>query len=705
MDENPSGVRISPSPQKMSKFMRITQNLLFFLLLSLLFTQQDDKIAEIYFVDGDCLIENNYINNYSKKALSGRALYNGDFIKTKENSFCSVRFLDDKTNVDLGPSSSFQIFDKKNTREIFINRGSVYIKNITSRTKKVYAYTNDNHIFINRDRVWVESDNLNGDLFITLDNEIDMYNVNSKTQKTLSPNLLYSVSLDGILLEKNDLSFLPSYIVSDIEKKSIHNYAINLNEDDLIPIYGRRVYGANLVSPYSLSFSFGANVVDDTNYFKIAVYPSYRRNNLFIGFKLESYINPNGNNISNDWDDFFDLFDKTTATYQNINNKNEMYFHFGQNSPEISFGQGYLLNNLNRSINQPKIKNSGIYLKYVFDKNFMDLNVIIPDIREFSNSGGVIGVRTSLFISNKFPLTLGLGIVADLNQFSFLSDRINKNIKKNRKVYGLEFDFNYDLISDVDFEASLFGEFVGIWYPNYNYYLLFNDNNFQNDLKWRRGSWGIKAPGFKLSFGNRYQMKFALNFNSATFIPGYFDATYSFNKVRYYKNNNLAFPLVQQQINLIQENFSVDGSTDEFLIPKDVYPILFENDGFSPHKVYGVTSEHIYAIHKYVDISIMGSLFIEDSDDSNAFYSMETSIKIKDKFIRNLSFLDIFYSNSYFDDFSDQERMILGLKAGIELPFRLNLIINLSQLYYDSNLADNLIDSMFNAGIDIKYNF
>ena len=53
----------------------------------------------------------------------------------------------------------------------------------------------------------------------------------------------------------------------------------------------------------------------------------------------------------------------------------------------------------------------------------------------------------------------------------------------------------------------------------------------------------------------------------------------------------------------------------------------------------------------------------------------------------------------------DQERMILGFKTGIKLPFRLSLIIDLSQLYYDSNLADNLIDSMLNVGIDIKYNF
>ena len=111
--------------------MKLVKNLLFVLFFSFFITQEDDKIAKVYFVDGDCLIESNYINKYSKKALSNRFLYNGDFIKTKENSFCSIHFLDDKTSIELGSNTSLQIFDKKNTREIFINRGSAYIKNIS----------------------------------------------------------------------------------------------------------------------------------------------------------------------------------------------------------------------------------------------------------------------------------------------------------------------------------------------------------------------------------------------------------------------------------------------------------------------------------------------------------------------------------------------------------------------------------------------
>ena len=97
--------------------------------------------------------------------------------------------------------------------------------------------------------------------------------------------------------------------------------------------------------------------------------------------------------------------------------------------------------------------------------------------------------------------------------------------------------------------------------------------------------------------------------------------------------------------------------------------------------------------------------FIEDSDNSNQYYNFEASLTINDKFIRNLSFLDIYYSNTFFTSFLDKERMIAGINVGVDLPLRLTLIINLAQVYYDSKLLDNSIDPMKNLGIGLNYNF
>ena len=47
----------------------------------------------------------------------------------------------------------------------------------------------------------------------------------------------------------------------------------------------------------------------------------------------------------------------------------------------FSLASGY--NNLSNSIDFPRKINSGLHLKYVFDIDFMDLDVFIPSIRDF----------------------------------------------------------------------------------------------------------------------------------------------------------------------------------------------------------------------------------------------------------------------------------------------------------------------------------
>ena len=92
-------------------------------------------------------------------------------------------------------------------------------------------------------------------------------------------------------------------------------------------------------------------------------------------------------------------------------------------------------------------------------------------------------------------------------------------------------------------------------------------------------------------------------------------------------------------------------------------------------------------------------------DNISKFYSLETSVRINDKFIRNLSYMNIYFSNTFFSKISDQQRMIFGFESAVKLPFRLALIINLAQVYYDSNLTNNSIDGMMNFGLDVNYNF
>ena len=338
----------------------------------------------------------------------------------------------------------------------------------------------------------------------------------------------------------------------------------------------------------------------------------------------------------------------------------------------------------------------------------MDLDVFIPSIRDFGNDGGVIAARTSLFISHKFPLTLGIGFVGDFNQFSNISKTINKTTK-SRSVYGAELDFNYNLISNLDLDVNIFGEFVGLWYPEYNYYVLFDGQNVSNDLRWRKGTWGISGPGVSVKVNNRYLFKFSFNYNSATFIPNYFNSTYLYNRARYYKGI-LDYPMIQKQIDYLNDNFLIGqscaaGEECEYLIPKDVYPILVNNDGFSGFNTIGFTTEFRYKFQSYISTSLMTSVFFEESDNSNSYYSFQASLDINKGYIRNINSMKLYFSNIYFSKISDKYRTAYGLETETKLPMSLSLIINLGQVYYDNNLLNNDIDKMTNSDISIKYSF
>ena len=78
--------------------------------------------------------------------------------------------------------------------------------------------------------------------------------------------------------------------------------------------------------------------------------------------------------------------------------------------------------------------------------------------------------------------------------------------------------------------------------------------------------------------GGYYLFKFSFNYNSATFIPNYFNSTYLYNRARYYKGI-LDYPMIQKQIDYLNDNFLVGESCEageecEYLIPKDVYLMI-----------------------------------------------------------------------------------------------------------------------------------
>ena len=680
---------------------KFSMKILLILSITILFGK--DAIAYVYYVDGDVLVKNNLVMIQYKEAISGRAIYSGDEIKTNENSKCVIYFKDKTSQVSIDSNSRIKILETNFSKEIKIDEGSAFIHNVDS-SNKFYVMTYNNQYFLENDRVWISSDFHNGDVLFSLDNSINIFSkINNRSMYFDENRVHYFFNSGKMQFSNSNNDIVPQYVLDKVNDEVYESSDIVLKDSDLIPIYGKRIRPNQDESLMSYYLSFGSLQLNSQAYSQLAFNAKYKHNNLSFGFNFDPVLSSNSDLLENDWDDVFDFIDRFYLNYYRANDdkNNQMYLRYGHHK-DISFSHGYLLNKLTNNLDYPRLRNSGLYLDYKFDDNFMDLQIFIPDFKDFFNSGGIIAGHTSLYISHNFPLTLGLGIVADINQLSFIEDQYEIDFVKKRNVYGVSFDFYYDLFRIKNIDISLYGEFVGIWYPESIYYVLYdNSNNVANDLRYRKGVWGIKSPGVHIDFNNRLELKLSYNHNSALFIPSYFDSNYLTNRARYY-NGNLNFPLVNQQINLLNE-YSFD--VDEFIVPKDLYPILFQNKGFSPYQIQGVTAELNYNIRNYLNLNVLTSIYIENSEDNDMFYSFDCELEITDNFIRRVSFINLYFSNNFFIDISDKERMTFGLKTGIDLPLRLSLIIDVGQVYYDLNLQDNELNQMINSSFGLKYKF
>ena len=677
--------------------------------------QAVDNVGFTSFVDGTCQIEN-LENNRITNQLLGSSILNYDIISSGKNSSCDIMFTDQVTKVHLEENTKIKISTEKFSRIIRLFYGNIYIENAKSEIK-TYIQTSHNDIYINDNKIWI-STNREYDRLFGIKTFVDIYNHLSKSSIIATPIVHYQIASNGDISFDENLNLIPSYVINENyiyqNKISSSEFPIHLNSYDLIPVYEKRrrpIFNNNGIK-YRIASGF--RYMDSKSYLSISFSPKFWYYNLKITGNFDVYIDSE-KEIFNNWDNGWDLLQKINIDYIYNVDYNRLSVKLGSIS-KISFGHGYLVNNLSNNFDYPYQRNFGIQINYKLDNDFMKFKFIIPSIEDFVINGeGIIGMHTSLFTSHRFPLTVGLGFIIDFNQFSQADDIYNfstqsPNIIK-REVSAAEFDFNINLVKKMNLDISLYGEFVGIWYPDYIYYEQSEGiMPYDDDKRYRKGTWGIMAPGLSIKLNNRLEMKFALNYNSAAHIPAYFNSNYLYNKSIYYDSNtaitfnSLKFNLLIEQIDMLNE-FSINQDGTEFIYPKEIYPIIIPTL-FNAFPVFGFTSEFKFNYNDKVDISALSSLFVQQTEvvEAGTYYSVQSIVSIKDNVIKSISFMDFYLSNIFFWGTDDLEGLLFGSKVGFKLPFGMSLIFDVGQVYYDANLSDDKKE-MINIGLDFGISF
>lgn len=672
-----------------------------------------DKIATVYHFTGNgVVIRNDEVNPID--IIVGRSIFEGDKIQTYENSSIHISYDDKNTSIILDESSEFKLSETSLTRSIHVHHGSFLLQNSSGNIKKMYIFSESSQIFCKEANMWYSTNLLGDDECHILDGKAIVFNETANKKITANQNnIIYSFHDGTLELLNENNEDLPKYILDKkytphLNKQVLDDLIVEdlpISKYDLIPIYGEKYDPFQYVNNgIGLSLTMGGMLLSNYNYSKVNIKPRYHSKYIRIALNIDGYLTHENYIDLNEFADVYDVIDR--IDYLNYTSANKTIFaHIGKLQP-ITFGYGQLIHNYSNQINSPFDRNTGLYIRYYHPNNMFSLEAFTASLKEIQKGGGVSGLRATTFISYRFPLTLGIGIVSDLNQFSGLpessvswstSESVN-HLKRN--LTAIECDLTYKWISSPLMDVSFFAEAVGIWLPENHYYAQLEPDH-TDDNKWREGTWGITLPGIWVNYKNYYDYKIALQINSALHLPQYFSANYELERIRYanaYDDN-----IVSDNQGELLSNYAVNDAY--YLLPKDIYPIieLNENDitetGENNFPTIGIWTDWNYHFRKIIDVNIGFSFFKEmtSSERSDEYYSTDFNIALQDKVLKGISQFSAFasqvYSSTLFDFSNYDESILLGAKIGFSLPYNLELILEHRELQYDSNF-DGSIDKM-----------
>ena len=696
------------------------------LLLSFLFTQNPLKIATVSYISGSCYVENS-IQNRGLVPLVGNSIFNHDIISSSDDSFCNILFDDDITKVHIDENTKIKILSDKYARIFEVLYGSIFVSSAKAHIK-TYIKTFNNDIYVNNNNVWVDVNN-EFDKIVAINYNANIYNHFSKSQILLKPLTAYNISSDGLVEIDNNLDLIPDYIEDEsylqVRKNNRKKHDVYLNDYDLIPIYGRNVQNREFNdNGFTFGITAGTRYMNKNEYFTFGLFPQYKYNNLIVYTKLNVYYDyflkcdaidecqfiESG--IYSNWESKNDLLEKFHLRYTHSDYNNSLNIYAGE-IPKVSFGHGYLVNKFSNYYEYPLRSDFGLNIDWKIGNDFMQFQFLVPSFRDYFSNGGIFGMHASLFLSHRFPLTLGVGLMVDVNQFS-QSPRVydvESDIEK-RTIHAAELDFNLDIVRSMNLDISIYGEFVGIWYPEYIYYFRSDGlMPFSDDLRWRKGTWGIMAPGISIEIDNKHKINFALNFNSAAFYPSYFNTNYLYNRSLYYKTgqpldfNTIGFNLVGNQVGMLN-NFAINEDDIEFFIPKELYPIITDKINVFP--MHGFTAEYEFnfrdKLEYYAILGVYTQKVAPEKMKAETYYTFDSVLSIKKNILRHLSRLDFYVQNVFFLESDDKEEYVFGFNMIFDLPSKASIMFDLGQVFYDISLNGRR-NNVLNSGLQVGINF
>ena len=669
------------------------------ILVSTLFCLE--KIGFIANVDGYVeIISDKNSQVFEVQALEGRYLYEGDVLRSYDNSYCSIVFSDQSALFSIVGDSEISFGNTdKNIKKIKLNFGQIYVEN-KSKLEPVFIFTQSSQIRSLNSSLFLKSAIDGYDSIYSILNSVDIYNKKSKLSLTLSSsNKAISIKGGDIELQKKEQSFLPEIIALSIEENSemlaIPIRELGRNKGDLVPDYLSDyeidTYKTKKKKNIAIEMSSFLSYLNNNPYSKFIINTQYRNPQLYLDFELAHYVSFKDSPKIDMWDESIKILAKIRELNYS-NRKGDISIKTGS-LKNITIGHGLLVKNYTNSLNYPLGSSYGLDFEYS-SRDFFNIKIFLSNL-----DGGFVGFHSSVFVSKYVPLKLGFGGALDFNQFSIIREPFNPS---DRNIKSFEFDSTYDIYNNKGYDVDLVSEIAAIVFPETHYYKRYNSlDNLEGGLKKKNGTWGT-AIGIQGSYLDFFKIKTLAHYNDPLFLPSFFNHTYDLERYRVLKQKETYSGNIAQ-IDEMFEGYELDDLT---IVPKDLY-FAYSDQEFA-YSSLGFTVEGEYNYYDKVSAYAHYSNFFEvgNSLSANTKSSLTLKLEVLDRVLKNIDKIGFYYSQNLSDKILNisaiNENTVLGISLRTKIKFNLLFDFNFERVNYDYDY-DGETDNIDNLEFGITY--
>ena len=703
-------------------------------MLSAVSFSKERKIATAFSVSGQIQLVSSELSAYPTKIISGNSIKSDDIVRSSKDGEVVIIFDDNSTLIRLDPYSEIKLDQNTISRTIYLNFGTMYVENNGQSKVKTFVFTPISQIEVDGSSVWIENISGIGDKVHVLKGQIKILNdSNSKSAAVEQETSFFSYN-NGYFVEEVFLSSsLPIYLQDGSMKAKgyieppvdIDVKKFRFRDHDLIPLYtGKHSIAEKYLeslNTFGVNISLGYLSVYNFGFSKISISPYFKSRHWNVLLRLDSFVSSSDSLDFNSVDDVFDVLHRI-RNLRYVSDNRRFFMQIGE-LKGISFGHGHLLKEYTNALDYPRTRTTGLYLRYLTDSRNFTVDAFSSSLRDLVQGGGVLGIHTTTFISSAFPLTVGFGYVSDLNQYAsagnFNTEWESWSSNKSRMMNSAEIDLTYDLIDRDYYKYYLFFEGVGMWFPEKYYYVRVGKNNIEQAESPcpncpetipmgfnRQGSWGITGPGLWIKYRHLWDLKVALQMNSALHIPQYFNTTYEFERVRYANYEFVEPDSELDNLMKLYENYELEQGSDTYLLPKELYSKIDGTQNIFP--TLGFNFEYDFHYRESLDFHTSLSVFKEYSDvgDEDVFYNYNIDITTADGMFEGISEGRIYYSqfftNQPFDN-KYHENLLRGFQVGVKITERISFFIDFHDIFFDKDM-DGVVDKISTKSFELKAN-